>query len=102
MDTVQLKVTSKVLAQSQSDPDQRQISISGASSLELKALFKMAGKNSRVRLLLAERILLWMGDTGAIWYSHNQDNQGGFERLFALLAHHPDAPFRFTCEVSAD
>lgn len=102
MDTVMLKVTRKVLAQSQNNRNQRQISISDASSPELKALFETAGKNRRIRLLLATKIPLWMGDTGAIWDSHNQDNQGDFERLFALLAHHPDAPFQFICEVVAD
>ncbi len=102
MDTVMLKVTRKVLAQSQKSPDQRQISISDASSPELKALFETAGKNRQIRLLLAKSLSLWMGDTGAIWYSHNQDHQGDFERLFTLLAHHPDAPFQFICEVAAD
>lgn len=105
MDTVMLKVTRKVLVQSQKSPDQRQISISDASSPELKALFETAGKNRKIRLLLAKTIPLWMGDTGAIWYSHNQaskENQEDFERLFALLAHHPDAPFQFICEVVAD
>ncbi len=71
MDTVMLKVTRKVLAQSQNSPDQRQIAISDASNPELKAQFETAGKNRKIRLLLAKRISLWMGDTGAIWYSHN-------------------------------
>ena len=105
MDTVMLKVTQKVLAQSQKSPDQRQISISDASSTELKAQFETAGKNRKIRLLLAKRISMWMGDTGAIWYSHNRaskKNQDDFDQLFSLLAHHPDAPFQFICEVVAD
>lgn len=53
MDTVMLKVTRKVLAQSQNSPDQRQIAISDASNPELKAQFEMAGKNRKIRLLLA-------------------------------------------------
>ncbi len=105
MDTVMLKVTRKVLAQSQNSPDQRQIAISDASNPELKAQFEMAGKNRKIRLLLARRISLCMGDTGAIWYSHNRaskKNQDDFDQLFLLLAHHPDAPFQFICEVVAD
>ena len=105
MDTVMLKVTRKVLAQSQKSPDQRQIAISDASCPELKAKLETAGKNRKIRLLLAKRISLWMGDTGAIWYSHNhasKKNQEDFDQLFSLLAHHPDAPFQFICEVAAD
>ncbi|MFM5014857.1 hypothetical protein ACEUB2_19735 [Aeromonas veronii] len=59
-----LKVTRKVLAQSQNSPDQRQIAISDASNPELKAQFETAGKNRKIRLLLAKRISLWMGIRG--------------------------------------
>ena len=58
-----------------------------------------ANAANRISLKFANALRLNMGDTGAIWRSHNLDNTQAFERLFLLLANNPDTEFQFICAV---
>jgi len=100
MNTISLAVTKKVATYLAANPDvrERQIAIKDASP-EIRASLDKATKTSPVTIRLGQRINLIVGDTHAIWRSHNTSRQAEYDRLFDLLALHPDAPMLFTCEI---
>lgn len=92
METITLKVTSGVLnhANNSKQWNQTQIAI-------VKPKFK-ANAASPVNISIGGVINLVVGDTHAIWHSHNNDSElqkKNFERLFALLANNPDKEVEF-------
>lgn len=98
MQEIELKVTSGVirhfLAQNPRDWSQAQIAI-------VNPPFRANARN-RVEIRLGGIISLLVGDTHAIWHSHNvasETQRKDFERLFLLLANHPDQPVAFSAEV---
>ncbi len=72
----------------------RQIAIKRASA-ELRAILDTASKATPITLRLGERIILVVGDTHAIWRTHNMANLNEYDRLFDLLALRPDEPILF-------
>lgn len=100
MNTINIAVTKKTVAYLADKPDnnQRQIAIQDASPGLRKAL-NHANKNTPVTIRLAGRITLIVGDTHAIWRSHNIDNVDEYDRLFDLLALRPDEPMFFHCGI---
>ncbi|MBN1295969.1 hypothetical protein JXA80_04255 [bacterium] len=98
MDTIKLRVTSKVLAQSKDRKNQEQIAISKPSK-QVRDIVGEAKKTRRVKLLLAGAISLEFCNNGAIWYSHNLKNQKEFDALFTFLSQFPDTEFEFVCSM---
>lgn len=100
MNTISLAVTKKVASYLADNPDirERQIAIKDAST-DIRMALDTATKDNRVSMLLGVRINLVVGDTHAIWRSHNTDCQAEYDCLFDLLALRPDDPMLFICEI---
>jgi hypothetical protein len=98
MNKINLKVTSKVLAQVGKASNQQQIAISEASGT-ISSELENCNKQNRIKITLANALELIVGDTRAIWRAHNIEHQRGFDSLFNLLSHQPDTEFTFLCEV---
>ena len=48
---------------------------------------------------IANSINLKLGDTGAIWRSHNQEHEKEFDTLFRFLCSYPNQEFEFICSI---
>ena len=97
MNEVKLKVTSNVLRQVKQEDKWHQAQIAVTSPT-----FGANSKN-RKEIVLGGVIKLAVGDTHAIWYSHNKttDTQmKDFKKLFFLLANHPDEEMKFLYSIS--
>jgi hypothetical protein len=98
MQHITLAVTGRVIQQVQvSDDSQRQLAIQGASP-DLGALIETASGGNRVTIAVCGTFELSIGDTGAIWGSHQAAGHqvDDFADLYRLLARRPDVPVRFT------
>ena len=99
METIYIKVLSKVLCQFEETDANKKIAIE-ASSASLKKKIKFANKNNIIPLRIANVINLNLGDTEAIWRAHNQDHMKDFDALFRFLCHHPGLDFEFVCSIN--
>jgi len=97
MDFIQLKVTSKVIAQTEKSVSQEQITIVKAPE-NYERRFLSANKNNYTRIIISSVLHLSVGDTHAIWGAHNT-NSKDFENLYNLLSKYPDKTFDFGIEV---
>jgi len=97
MESLKLKVSSKVLAQTQRAGNQEQIAITDPTEA-LAPIIAQASKKNRICLLLAGALTLYLGDTSAIWRAHNTQNETAFDALFEFLSKFPDQTFEFVCE----
>lgn len=98
MQEIKLKVTSGVIrhimAQNPRNWNQAQIAIINPPIV--------ANAQKRVEIKLGGSISLIVGDTHAIWHSHNaisETQRKDFESLFFLLANHPDQPVAFLADI---
>ena len=98
METLRLKVTSKVINQAARAPGQQQIAISSPTGL-LAVSISEANKKNRFRIRLADALTLQLGDTSAIWRAHNKEYERDFDSLFNFLAENADREFEFVCTV---
>ncbi|NTV91022.1 MAG: hypothetical protein HGA22_11795 [Clostridiales bacterium] len=98
MESLKLKVTSKVLAQSKKAVNQEQIAITDPTD-SLVPLIAQANKLNRICLIFAGALPLDLGDSSAIWRAHNSQNEAAFDALFEFLAKYPDQEFEFLCEI---
>ena len=97
---ISLTVTSGVLAHAGAGREsQRQIAYTQPSP-DVAAALRAASASNRVRIRLGGRVILTVGDTGAIWRAHNADAAKAFDALFTLLAEYPSQPMRFACEIA--
>lgn len=97
MPHIALAVTQKVLAQVEGGRDyQRQMAIRDASP-ELRASIDQASRENQVQIPVCGEFVLSVGDTGAIWASHQQtiQQERDFADLYALLARRPDTAITF-------
>ena len=99
MESVKLKVSSKVIAQSKKDVNQEQIAITKIPG-SLSTIIANAKKSNRVTIKIAGVLNLEVGDTSAIWKAHNSNYNQEFESLFEFLSKYPDKEFEFICTVS--
>lgn len=99
MDTINIKVSSKVLLRQESAPGQEQIAISNITE-NIYAKLSSARSDNRIEIILAEKIHLTLGDTSAIWSSHNKSHEKAFIDLFNFLGKNPDQEYRFICSVA--
>ena len=100
MDTIKLKVTSKVLKQIDVTKNQEQIAITNPTGSLVTSIAE-ANKRNPIRLEIASAFILTMGDTSAIWRIHNNESKTDFDSLFNLLKNYPDKEFEFICSVNA-
>jgi hypothetical protein len=77
---------------------QHQIAYNEPSRDIAQRLRQVTGQQ-RVTVRLGGLVVLEVGDTGAIWRSHNERHTDDFEALFHLLARYPGRPMRFLCEL---
>lgn len=101
LDRIKLKVTQRVLKQSSTKLNQRQIAVPNTDSKGLTQILSSAKKDNKIELRIDGRIHLLMGDTHAIWRSHNASDDGAqaFDELFEKLSQTPDKVHDFSCEV---
>ena len=97
MPNITLAVTHPVIQQVQAGSHfQQQLAIQGASP-ELRALIDTARGANRVLVAICDVFELSVGDTGAIWASHQAagDQADDFADLYSLLARRPNVPVTF-------
>jgi len=78
---------------------ERQIAYKDASA-EISTRLGEVTKQKHVKLRLAGRINLVVGDRGAIWRAHNEQFAKDFDALFTFLAQDPSQFLRFLCEIT--
>lgn len=100
MNTISLTVTAKSAAYLAGQPGAagRQLAIKDASP-NIRAALDKATKDNVVKILLGQRLTLVVGDTHAIWRSHNMICTADYDALFDLIALRPDATMVFLCDV---
>jgi hypothetical protein len=94
---ITLAVTAKVIQQAADrPPNQRQIAIRNASR-DVQSQIDAARKDNFVAIPISGEFELIVGDTGAIWYSHQGTNlqTSDFMNIYELLARRPDRPVTF-------
>lgn len=92
-----LTVTNGVIQQVESGhPYQRQLAVQGASQ-DLRSLIDTASSANRLPIAICGVFELSIGDTGAIWGSHQAEGHQAddFSNLYALLARRPNVPVTF-------
>lgn len=97
MPHITLSVTGSVIQQVSAGHDfQRQLAVRNASP-DLIALFDTASAGNRVLVAISGEFSLSVGDTRAIWGSHQAPGQQAddFADLYSLLARRPDVPVTF-------
>ena len=97
MPYITLAVTDRVVQQvAAGHAYQRQLAVQDASP-DLRALIDTASANNQVPIAVCGVFELSIGDTGAIWGSHqNVGHQAyDFADLYALLARRPNVPVTF-------
>ena len=100
MAEISLAVTRAVLDYTKgSSKKEHQIAYSAASA-DIATRLGEVTKQKHVKVRLAGRITLVVGDRGAIWRAHNERYATDFDTLFAFLAQYPSQPMRFLCEIA--
>ena len=96
---ITLKVTSKVISHviNAQSKNQEQIALKVVSGQLLEQKHNIT-KSNKVDILVANQMTLTLGDTSAIWKSHQSD-QVDFNVLFEFLSTKPDGEFEFTYEL---
>ena len=97
MPFITLAVTVPVIQQVNQGHDfQMQLAIRDAST-DLSDLIRTANAENKVTVLVCGVFMLFVGDTGAIWRSHqNPGSQtDDFDNLYSLLARRPDVSVTF-------
>ena len=100
MAEISLAVTKAVLDYTKAPREkERQIAYTAASA-DIAARLGEVTRQKHVKVLLAGRITLVVGDRGAIWRAHNEQNAKDFDALFAFLAQYPSQTMGFLCEIA--
>ena len=100
MAEISLAVTKGVLDYTKAPREkERQIAYTAASA-DIAARLGEVTKQKHVKVRLAGRITLVVGDRGAIWRAHNEQYAKDFDALFTFLAQYPSQPMRFLCELT--
>ena len=100
MPTISLVVTERVISHVGSGRHgERQIAMRNPSSDIADAFSELSASNRR-ELVLGGCVSLAVGDTNAIWPSHNNDRAEDFEALYNLLARRPGQEMRFLCQLT--
>lgn len=100
MAEISLAVTRAVLEYAKAPREgERQIAYTEASA-DIAARLGEVTKWKQVKVRLAGRITLVVGDRGAIWRAHNEKHAKDFDALFNFLAQYPSQPMRFLCEIT--
>lgn len=97
MEFIGLKVTSKVIQQTALSNAQEQIAVAQVPD-HLKDVFAGLNKSNRQRIRIGSILELGVGDTHAIWGTHNEDSED-FKNLYSFLSGYPDKVFSFALEL---
>lgn len=102
MESLKLKVTSKVLAQvlKSENQNQKQIAIGDSKTGLLASALRAANKDNRIDINIAGAWTLAFGDTHATWRTHNSGKEKEFDALFEFLSKFPDMEFEFVCTLA--
>jgi hypothetical protein len=100
MESLKLKVTSKVLAQVLKFENQKQIAIEDSKTGLLAASLHAANKTNCIHINIAGAWVLAFCDTHATWRSHNPGKEKEFDALFEFLSKFPDQEFEFVCALA--
>ena len=95
MQEIILKVTSKTLTQVKKEDKWHQAQI----AIVLPKF--QATSRDRQEIIIGGVIKLVVGDSHAIWHSHNSNSkkqESDFKKLFSLLANHPDEEIKFVID----
>ncbi len=95
MNQISMKVTVKALKHINSitSKNQQQIAIKAISG-DLSSIVGTLNKSCKVNIKVSNQLLLSLGDTTAIWRSH-QETPEDFDMLFKMLQCKPDKEFIF-------
>ena len=100
MGQISLLVTSRVLERDSPERlNERQIAYRSPSE-DLKAALGTASSTNRMAIDLGEFVTLVVGDTSAVWRSHNVDRARAFDAFFGLLSQRPDREMRVLCDMT--
>jgi len=96
MSFLTLCVTSAVIDQARLGDHQKQIAITNPSP-DIAPVIAGASSSNRAAVHISDQFTLMVGDTAAIWRSHQVGIQlADFDDLYSLLARRPDIPVKFT------
>jgi hypothetical protein len=99
MDTISLSVSQKVLDQvAKQRESQKQLAIRDCSP-GIKHLLSQASRHKRTPIRLGGCVNLMVGDTGAIWRSHNEAHLADFDSIYDLLSRRPGTGMTFVCDA---
>ncbi len=99
MSELSLRVTKRVIAYAQGERiRERQIAYSSPSA-DIAGRLSAITKSNRVTVQIGGFVTFVVGDSSAIWRSHNESVSDDFDALFTLLATHPSKRMRFVCDV---
>lgn len=99
MGETSLVITRRVLEQVEIGGDnQKQIALPN-SSQDIRNQLKSINFENKKTIRLGNSIPLIVGDTGAIWRTHNEDRFADFDEIFNLLSRRPDEEFRIMCHI---
>lgn len=97
MEFIELKVTSKVIQQTAVSNAQEQIAVVQVPD-HLKAVFGDLNKKHPQKIRIGSVLELDVGDTHAIWGTHNESSED-FKNLYSFLSGYPDKSFCFALEL---
>jgi hypothetical protein len=101
MESLKLRVTRNVLAQTQKAKNQEQIAIRYTDQTgSLASSLPTAWKDNCIDITIAGAMTLAFCDTSAIWRAHNPGKKKEFDALFEFLSRFPDQEFEFVCALT--
>ncbi|CED61484.1 Putative uncharacterized protein [Moritella viscosa] len=100
MNLISIKVSAKVLdhIRTSISHNQEQIALKVVSG-DLSYIIDTISKSRKVQLILAEQLVITLGDTSAIWKAHQEDVTD-FDILFKMLSSKLDKEFVFSYKLS--
>jgi hypothetical protein len=100
MPTIKLRVTQAVVSRVNAGHTGEQQIAYRTDSPEIRQRLAQVRRHQRVNAEIGGSLGLVVGDTGAIWRSHNADRHAAdFDWLYEFLAHRPGTELEFTCRI---
>jgi len=97
--TITLAVTQSVIDQATAEGrSQMQLAIQDCSS-EVREALALATGTACIPVVLGRCVHLDIGDTAAVWRSHNQARSEDFDLIYGLLARRPGQGMTFLCTL---
>lgn len=101
MSELSLRVTSAVLKHAGKPIQRGQLQIALTEpSADIASDLKTVTRDNRRALSIGGSMHFVLADHGALWRSHNREQEGDFDALFKFLARRPDTTFRVECQLT--